>query len=219
MILRFLWCLCLLCLVNSNSLQAKKRTAFTTYGDVFQIVIPVSALATALYKDDTEGCFQLAKSFAASFLTTTVLRVTIRSKRPNGRIYNSFPSQHTSVSFSGAGFYGSRYGWKYGVPAYSAASLVGYSRVKANAHHVMDVIGGAAISIGYSLLFVKPYEDPAYMKTPIMIQPEAEGYKKPVVKVPGEKIPKKPSADPLSKKMRDQYAKKSKKAKSTISLS
>lgn len=216
---RFLLCLFLFILATSDSLQAKKSTAFTTYGDVFQIVIPVSALATALYKDDTEGCLQLFKSFAASLVTTTILRATIRSKRPKGKAYNSFPSQHTSVSFSGAGFYGSRYGWKYGVPAYSAASLVGYSRVKANAHHVMDVIGGAAISVGYSLLFVKRYEDPSYMKTPVMIQPEAEGYNKPLVKVESKKTPKKPSADPLSKKMRDQYAKKSKKAKSTIILS
>jgi membrane-associated phospholipid phosphatase len=208
---RFLLCLLFLILTTHSDLIAKKRTAFTIYGDVFQIFIPVSAVTTALYKDDTEGCLQLAKSFAASLLTTTILRATIRSKRPNGRAYNSFPSQHTSASFTGAGFYGSRYGWKYGVPAYTAASLVGYSRIKAKAHYAMDVIGGAAVSLGFNFLFVKPYEDPAYMKTPVLIQPEAEGYKETIK--PNKTIAKKPSADPLAKKMRNQYAKKTKKKK------
>ena len=51
-----------------------------------------------------------------------------------------------------------RYGWQYGIPAYAAALFVAYSRVEARQHHTHDVIAGAAIGIGSSYLFTRPYE-------------------------------------------------------------
>jgi membrane-associated phospholipid phosphatase len=84
------------------------------------------------------------------------LKYTISEKRPNGGS-RSFPSGHTSLSFSAAEFMRKRYGWEYGVPAYAVASFVGYSRVESNQHHPRDVFAGAAIGILSSYIFTRPY--------------------------------------------------------------
>jgi membrane-associated phospholipid phosphatase len=85
------------------------------------------------------------------------LQHTIDAKRPNGKPH-SFPSGHTSISFASAEFVRKRYGWEYGLPAYALASFVAYSRVEAKEHYTHDVIAGAAIGIGSSYLFTRPYE-------------------------------------------------------------
>src|SRR5207247_9514252 len=69
----------------------------------------------------------------------------------------SFPSAHTSISFSAAEFMRERYGLEYGVPAYALASFVAYGRVESKQHYAHDVIAGAAIGIASSYIFTKPY--------------------------------------------------------------
>jgi membrane-associated phospholipid phosphatase len=85
------------------------------------------------------------------------LKYAIDEKRPNGKSY-SFPSVHTSASFTSAEFLRKRYGWEYGIPAYAIATFVAYSRVEAKQHYVHDVIAGAVIGIGSSYLFTRPYK-------------------------------------------------------------
>ena len=51
-----------------------------------------------------------------------------------------------------------RYGWEYGVPAYAAATFVGYSRVESKQHFTKDVVAGAGIGILSSYIFTKPYK-------------------------------------------------------------
>lgn len=80
----------------------------------------------------------------------------MHERRPNGG-NQSFPSGHTSISFSAAEFMRERYGWEYGLPAYAVASFVGYSRVESNQHYPRDVVAGAAIGILSSYIFTKPY--------------------------------------------------------------
>ena len=84
--------------------------------------------------------------------------MAIDKERPNNGNNDSFPSGHTSTAFQGAAFIQKRYGWKYGAPAYVAASFVGYSRVEADKHHLEDVIAGAAIGILSSYYFTTPYK-------------------------------------------------------------
>lgn len=70
------------------------------------------------------------------------------SRTPDGNSFNhSFPSGHTTASFSIATVFASEYQNKSFVPvlAYSLASLVGISRVTENEHWSTDVLAGAAI--------------------------------------------------------------------------
>ncbi len=67
------------------------------------------------------------------------------------RGHGSFPSGHTISAFSVATIVARRYGNHRWVPvaAYSAAALVGFSRLTLSAHYLSDVFMGAAL--GYSI--------------------------------------------------------------------
>src|SRR2546430_5918562 len=100
---------------------------------------------------------QFGESAALTLGVTYGLKYSIDEKRPNGRRH-SFPSGHSSISFSSAEFMRKRYGWEYGIPAYAAASFVAYSRVEAREHHPPDVIAGASIGIVSSYIFTRRYK-------------------------------------------------------------
>jgi membrane-associated phospholipid phosphatase len=125
---------------------------YKTLSHVLTIGLPTVAAGVSLAQDDTPGLYQLAKSEAFTLAATEVLKLTVHETRPNGRD-KSFPSGHTSVSFAAAQYMQMRGGWEYGVPAYLAAALVGYSRVRADEHYWKDVAAGAALGIASSYYF------------------------------------------------------------------
>ena len=125
-------------------------------GDVLQFVLPVTAGGLTLAYQDGPGALQLGESLAVTLGVTYALKYSINERRPNGGS-ESFPSGHTSISFSAAEFMRKRYGWEYGVPAYALASFVAYSRVESREHYAHDVIAGAGIGILSSYIFTRPY--------------------------------------------------------------
>jgi len=126
-------------------------------GNIIILILPIAAGSTALYKDDQEGVVQFSKSLITTLGTTAALKYSINTKRPNGGSH-SFPSGHASVAFSGASFLQKRYGWKYGIPAYAAASFVGWSRIESNNHYIKDVLAGAAIGTISTYIFTVAYK-------------------------------------------------------------
>lgn len=117
-------------------------------GDNLQIGIPLMAGMVSLMKGDFEGTKQWAEGALWTSVATHTLKFAVDEERPNGNDNNSFPSGHTSAAFQGAAFLQMRYGWEYGVPAYAAASFVGYSRVHGEYHYWRDVAAGAALAVG-----------------------------------------------------------------------
>jgi len=126
-------------------------------GDVLQIVLPATAAGFTLVKWDGKGALQFGESAVLTEGVTYGLKYTVDEKRPNGGSH-SFPSGHTSISFCAAEFMRKRYGWEYGIPAYVAATFVGYSRVESRQHYTWDAVAGGAIGIGSSYLFTRPYK-------------------------------------------------------------
>jgi len=138
-------------------LQAHAADGIELAGDILEIALPVGAGGTTVGLRDWQGSLQLAESEGITLAATYALKYSLDTRRPNGGGH-SFPSEHSSVSFSAAEFLRKRYGWKAGLPAYVAASFVAYSRVESNNHYDYDVIGGAAIGIVSSYIFTRPYK-------------------------------------------------------------
>jgi membrane-associated phospholipid phosphatase len=139
------------------NLAARAGDDIQTAGDILQYVLPATAGGLTLGLRDYKGTLQFGESFALTEGVTYGLKYTVNERRPNGGSH-SFPSGHSSVSFSAAEFMRKRYGWEFGIPAYAAASFVAYSRVESREHYPHDVIAGAAIGIVSSYIFTRPYK-------------------------------------------------------------
>lgn len=98
-----------------------------------------------------ENAMIMVKSTAYAALLTTVLKNTIRQRRPGNGARNSFPSGHATTAFAFASVVGSLHEWYYGVPAYALAGLVGYQRLNSGVHFLHDIIAGASIGIAYGI--------------------------------------------------------------------
>lgn len=137
--------------------RARKNVRIS--GDILAGAIPAACLVTTLALQDWEG---LKQGAFAGVLTTGVsygLKYLVDKERPDRSDNRSFPSLHTSVSFTGAAFIQRRYGWKWGVPAYAVASYVGWSRVYGKKHDWWDVTAGAALGVGSAYLFTRPFAE------------------------------------------------------------
>ncbi|NER13639.1 phosphatase PAP2 family protein [Leptobacterium flavescens] len=142
--------------IFQNCLSQNKTIQET--GDVLQIVLPATALASTIITKDFKGTWQFTKAFALNKLVTFGLKRAINKDRPDMTDQNAFPSGHTSTAFQGASFIQQRYGWKYGIPAYVLAGFTGYSRINAERHDLLDVFAGALVGIGSTYLFTTPYQ-------------------------------------------------------------
>ncbi len=135
--------------------KAQKGVGVST--DVAVVALPVAALAGVLIEHDWEGLKQGALSGVTMLGATYILKYAVKEDRPDHSNKHSFPSGHTGTSFATATFLQRRYGWKVGVPAYVVATYVGWGRVYAKKHHWWDVLAGAAIGAGSSLIYTRPF--------------------------------------------------------------
>jgi len=135
---------------------AQEKSSIETSGDVIQVGLPLLALGVEVWRKDKQGIKQFAFVSLTNFALTQGLKIGINKKRPKGPRTDSFPSGHTSMATQGSTFIWRRYGWKYGVPASVAAAYVGFTRIEAEKHDLIDVIAGAIIGSGSALLFARP---------------------------------------------------------------
>jgi len=139
---------------TTQSLQA--REAIETAGDIVVIALPATTYGLSYYIEDDIGRQQFHYSFATMLLTTAVLKLSINKSRPDDSNNRSFPSGHSAIAFHSAGYLRKRYGWKPALPAFAAASFVGYSRIEAYKHFVEDVIAGALLGFASAEWFTSP---------------------------------------------------------------
>lgn len=106
---------------------------------------------------------ELYASGMINLLITQAVKTAVNRKRP-AETYSfiepyknlrghSFPSGHTSTAFAVATTLTLQYKkWYVAVPAYTWASLVGYSRMHLGVHYPSDVLGGIIVGAGSSYL-------------------------------------------------------------------
>ena len=104
----------------------------------------------------------VVSAIAFSFLATSALKLLFRIPRPSYLILDtkycpvdySFPSGHAATSFAAAlilGYFDPKRRWFYLI----LASLISYSRLYLNCHHVVDVVAGAVLGVIISLFVLK----------------------------------------------------------------
>ena len=121
------------------------------------VALPLIAGGITVYKGDWNGTAQLGLVGLTTVGTVYGLKHFVREKRPDHTDYQSFPSDTAALAFAPAQFLWDRYGWQYGLPAYAAATFVGWSRVDAKKHHWYDVAASAGISFGFNKLITTRY--------------------------------------------------------------
>jgi len=86
----------------------------------------------------------MMNALSLTWVTTTGLKVIRNNETPNGDDL-AWPSGHTASSFTVASVLDEFYGPKVGIPAYVAASLVGYRMMDTGNHWASDVVFGATL--------------------------------------------------------------------------
>jgi membrane-associated phospholipid phosphatase len=165
--LRIIALLCGMIPLLAAGASVRAGDSIETAGDALSILLPATAAGLTIGLRDGKGAVQFGESAALTLGVTYALKYAVDEERPNGGSY-SFPSGHTSISFSSAEFMRKRYGWMYGAPAYAAAMFVAYSRVESREHYTHDVIAGAIIGFVSSYVFTTPFLG-------LQIQPDTDG--------------------------------------------
>ena len=137
---------------------ASAKGALEIYGDVAQFAIPGLAGMTSIAKRDKAGAAQFVVGTVLTLGTVQGLKYGLDTERPDGGS-GSFPSGHSAAAFAGASHLHYRYGWKWGLPTYAAAAVVGYSRVQADRHHWYDVVAGAALANLVAFVVTDTYDE------------------------------------------------------------
>jgi membrane-associated phospholipid phosphatase len=156
-------------------------TAFGTFGLIFkkQKMVTTTLLATQAYLTGSAveniGKLLSGRRRPSVYNNGDEPRPTFLGPFSNGgkdangkKLYSSFPSGHTTVVFAAATVFAKEYHNTLLIPiiAYSAATLVGISRVVENAHWATDVAAGAALGYLCGRLVVNNYHRLAKIKAP-----------------------------------------------------
>ena len=147
---------------SAEAAQPEEKSSLEQSADKLLIGIPVAALGLTFLLDKPGEALgldmpdltrmngsprhDLGLAMARTVAVTYGLKYAVDEERPNGET-GSFPSGHTAITFAGAEFMRKTYGWQYGVPAYAAATFVGWSRVETGDHWTHDVLAGATIGV------------------------------------------------------------------------
>ena len=139
--------------------QPALASGIESAGTGVAIALPLVAGGISLYKDDRTGLAQLPVDTVATVGTAYALKQFVREERPDHSDFRSFPSDTSALAFAPAQYLWDRYGWEYGLPAYAAASFVGYSRIDAKKHHWYDVAASAGIAFTFSKFITTEYRN------------------------------------------------------------
>lgn len=115
--------------------------------------VPVLGLlwGVSVWTDDPE-LYSLSSTMVSAYtisgLATLAIKAATDTERPDADWNDGrwgFPSFHAASAFTIAGVLEEYYGWDVGLPAYTLAGLISWSRIDERDHDLSDVVFGAAM--------------------------------------------------------------------------
>ena len=99
-----------------------------------------------------DRAWTMMTALAITGMTTLGLKALRNNDTPNGKSW-AWPSGHTSSSFAVASVLDEFYGPRIGIPAYAAASVIGWRMMDVGDHWASDVLFGATLGwvVGHSV--------------------------------------------------------------------
>jgi membrane-associated phospholipid phosphatase len=109
----------------------------------------------------------LVRAQVLNMVTTRVVKIAVDRTRPSGGGH-SFPSGHSSATFTTAAVLHRHFGWKAGIPAYAVAGFVGLGRVADRSHWVSDTVFGAAMGVAAAWTVTRGHDNSTWTVTPVV---------------------------------------------------
>ena len=126
--------------------------------DVGAYGLVATSMAVPTFEEDGSGVGQAALSVGVASAVGLLGKVLIDAERPDGSSMDSFPSNHTANAFAAATTLVIRQDSAWAYPALAVAAIVGVGRVRADRHHVRDVLAGAVLGSLSAWLFTRTQE-------------------------------------------------------------
>jgi membrane-associated phospholipid phosphatase len=121
----------------------------------WQVPVLLGGYSFSLWRQD-ESLHEFFRSTISAYTLTSLTTVAIKgiadTQRPSNEFEDGrfgFPSFHASSTFAIAANIETWYGWQAGLPAYTLAGLVGWSRIDQREHDLSDVVFGSIL--GYTI--------------------------------------------------------------------
>ena len=136
--------------LQSNWSTRKPLGHWAEVGDISGQMVPNLLYTLGMWGFNKRKSIYMLESSLYAGLFTTVAKVAIGEKRPNGGDRKSFPSGHATTAFAFAASISFEHSLYAAVPAYALATLVAASRINDNAHYLHDVVAGATVGIAFA---------------------------------------------------------------------
>ncbi len=132
--------------------------------NIVTIALPVAAIGVSLlHHNDWKGMEEFAVSAGLTVGSAFLIRQIVRNKRPgNTTDFHSLTPPDLALADASSDYLWSRYGWRYGVPAYLASAFVSYALTDAKKNHWYDTLASGALAFGFNYALVDRYHPGRY---------------------------------------------------------
>ncbi|HXC55550.1 MAG TPA: hypothetical protein VNU97_09655 [Rhizomicrobium sp.] len=145
---------------QSPSAAATADPSLRKAANVLTIALPVAAVGVSLlHHEDWKGVAEFAVSAGLTVGSAYLIRKIVRERRPDHFDFNSMTPPDVAISDASADYLWSRYGWRYGVPAFIARSIVSYADTDGKKNHWYDTLASGALAFGFNYAIVTRYRD------------------------------------------------------------
>jgi hypothetical protein len=156
-------CVALSLLASSAAIASAPDPSLRKAANIVAIALPVSAIGVSLLHDrDWKGIGEFTVSAGLTVGSAYLIRQIVRNRRPDHSDFQSLTPPDLALADASSDYMWSRYGWRYGVPAYLASAFVSYALTDDKKNHWYDTLASGALAFGFNYAIVDRYHPSRY---------------------------------------------------------